>query len=234
MTGQWDEAVALSTRLLADPGLSPVNRITALTSLGSISARREGDAWTCLDEALAGDCDEQQRGSVAAWAQWIGVPHRLPLTGLAEPYQHEVDGDWQSAARAWTGLGCPFDTALALLGSADEPAIQHALRIFQDLAATTAVRLTCRRMRELGLRAGVTGPRPTTREHPFGLTRHEREVLDFVVEGRTNAEIAARLFISAKAVDHPVSAVLTKLDAPTRNVAAAEAVRLGLVATPDV
>jgi DNA-binding CsgD family transcriptional regulator len=46
---------------------------------------------------------------------------------------------------------------------------------------------------------------------------------------QTNAAIAAKLFISAKTVDHHVSAVLAKLGAPNRNAAAAQAAKLGLL-----
>jgi predicted ATPase len=49
--------------------------------------------------------------------------------------------------------------------------------------------------------------------------------------GHTNAEIAGKLFISVKTVGHHVSAVLAKLDAPTRRAAAARAAKLGLAGT---
>jgi DNA-binding NarL/FixJ family response regulator len=44
-----------------------------------------------------------------------------------------------------------------------------------------------------------------------------------------NADIAGRLFVSAKTIDHHVSAILRKLNVRTRGEAGAEAVRLGLV-----
>jgi DNA-binding CsgD family transcriptional regulator len=53
-------------------------------------------------------------------------------------------------------------------------------------------------------------------------------VLDLICTGHTNAQIAGQLFISVKTVAHHVSAVLAKLDTPTRGAAAAEAARRGL------
>jgi DNA-binding NarL/FixJ family response regulator len=59
--------------------------------------------------------------------------------------------------------------------------------------------------------------------------RRQQEVLDLTCAGRSNAEIAAALVISAKTVDHHVSAVLAKVGARTRTAAASVAARHGLV-----
>jgi DNA-binding NarL/FixJ family response regulator len=42
------------------------------------------------------------------------------------------------------------------------------------------------------------------------------EVLDLMAEHLTNAEIAQRLFLSERTVDHHVSAILSKLQVRTR------------------
>lgn len=107
--------------------------------------------------------------------------------------------------------------------------MREAFTTFQNLGASAAVRVTRQRMRLLGIRSIPAGARTATRAHPRGLTRREHDVLDLICDGHTNAQIGTKLFISAKTVDHHVSAILTKLGAPTRRAAAAEARRLGLV-----
>jgi DNA-binding NarL/FixJ family response regulator len=64
------------------------------------------------------------------------------------------------------------------------------------------------------------------------LTARELDVLGLVSEGCRNAEIARRLVVSEKTVDHHVSAILRKLDAKTRGEAAAAAARLGITQAP--
>jgi DNA-binding NarL/FixJ family response regulator len=61
------------------------------------------------------------------------------------------------------------------------------------------------------------------------LTARELEILELLVEGLRNAEIAERLYLSARTVDHHVSAVLGKLGARSRVEASQQAVRLGIL-----
>ena len=63
-----------------------------------------------------------------------------------------------------------------------------------------------------------------------GLTPREAEVLALVAEGRSNAEIAGRLFISAKTVSVHLSNLMAKLGAASRTEAVAVARRTHLLA----
>ena len=61
------------------------------------------------------------------------------------------------------------------------------------------------------------------------LTGRESEVLSLLAEGRTNAEIAATLFMSPKTASVHVSHIIAKLGAANRTEAAATARRQGLL-----
>jgi DNA-binding CsgD family transcriptional regulator len=182
-----------------------------------------------LADDVSADGDAWERGEVAVWLRRT-MSDRPPRGVVAEPYRLEIEGDGESAARAWAEIGCPYEQAMALLGVCNEDAWLAALAIFAELGATSPARVTRRKMREAGIQSIPSGPRSATREHPLKLTEREHQVLDLICRGRTNAQIAEQLFISAKTVQHHVSAVLAKLDAPSRNVAAMQAVQLGLVA----
>jgi DNA-binding NarL/FixJ family response regulator len=77
-------------------------------------------------------------------------------------------------------------------------------------------------MRRRGFTSIPRGSRHATRADKFGLTPRQREVLQLMSEGLTNADIGSKLFLSERTVDHHVGAVLAKLGVDSRR----EAVRL--------
>ena len=54
-------------------------------------------------------------------------------------------------------------------------------------------------------------------------------MLRLVADGMRNADVAEKLVVSRRTIDHHVAAVLRKLDAKTRGEAAAAAAGLGLL-----
>jgi DNA-binding CsgD family transcriptional regulator/tetratricopeptide (TPR) repeat protein len=144
-----------------------------------------------------------------------------------EPERTSLAGDWRAAAARWRQLRMPFELGIELLQSGEEVAMREALGVFDDLGAEPAARLARRRLRDAGVRHLPRRPRASTREHPAGLTERQAEVLALLTEGLTNTEIAARLVVSVRTVDHHVAAVLQKLGVATRQEAAALATASG-------
>jgi DNA-binding NarL/FixJ family response regulator len=85
-----------------------------------------------------------------------------------------------------------------------------------------------RRLRTRGGRGLPHGPCATARRNAANLTPRELEVLALVIQGLQNAEIAERLFLSPRTVEHHVAAILRKLDVRTRGQAGVKAARLGI------
>jgi DNA-binding NarL/FixJ family response regulator len=146
---------------------------------------------------------------------------------LAEPYARALAGDWREASRLWAELGCPYDAALASADGDDE-ACRRALEELHQLGASAAAKVVTREMRDRGTRGLPRGPLPQTSSNPAQLTAREVEVLALVADGLRNAEIAERLFVSVRTVDHHVSAILRKLDVDSRTQVAGAAAGLGI------
>ena len=180
------------------------NLDAAATSLKMTGAHAEqGNPW--------------KRGAVAVWQRRLGVETTASVT--VSPFDQQVAGEHAAAADRWEAIGNPYQAALAMLDDDVEDGWRRALEILERLGADATLAWARRRIRAAGARVPTTR-RATTHAHPDGLTRREHEVLDLVADGLTNDEIAARLVISAKTVDHHVSAVLGKLGVANRREAA--------------
>jgi DNA-binding NarL/FixJ family response regulator len=68
-----------------------------------------------------------------------------------------------------------------------------------------------------------------TRDKEDMLTQREREILQLLADGMSNAEVAARLFISQETVKSHVRHILAKLEADTRTHAVAIALREAII-----
>ena len=148
--------------------------------------------------------------------------------GCPEVFAAGLRGDWRAAADLWAEIGDPYERALELADSGLPQPTLDALAVLDGLGAAPAAALVRRRLRALGVERLPRGPQPTTRRNPAGLTGRQAEILRLLVDGLTNAEIAERLVVSVRTVDHHVSAVLQKLGVPSRQAARDAAAALDL------
>jgi DNA-binding CsgD family transcriptional regulator len=231
--GDPDADEALDEALeLARPG-GHLQRLGHIRGARAEAAWLVGDRERALDEARAAyDLALEKRhlwfaGELAYWQWKAGALGEVPAFA-ASPFVLQMVGSWREAATAWQERRCPYEAARALSEADDEDVLRQALHELRELGALPLATIVARRLRERGAHV-PRGPRPVTRENPAQLTSREMEVLQLVAEGLRNAEIAERLVLSRRTVDHHVSAILRKLGAETRGVAVAEARRLDLV-----
>jgi DNA-binding NarL/FixJ family response regulator len=132
---------------------------------------------------------------------------------------------WRRAANRFAELGHPHEEArartrlaavLRASGDADGSEIEAA-----------AARAVATRLQAVPLLEELGSARSTPGAGT--LTPREREILALVAAGRSNGEVGAQLFISAKTVSVHVSNVMAKLGASSRTEAVALARRAGLL-----
>jgi ATP/maltotriose-dependent transcriptional regulator MalT len=136
-----------------------------------------------------------------------------------------------AAVSAFARLGMPLETGRARMLLAEalretepstcEAEARSALSEFESLGAGRDADAAAAFLRELGVKASRSGPK-----NQGILTKREREVLALLGEGASNPEIAERLYLSRKTVEHHVAHVLAKLGLRNRAEAAAAATRL--------
>jgi DNA-binding CsgD family transcriptional regulator len=165
-------------------------------------------------------------GEFGMWAARFGAQHADPGR-MSRPFRLAVQGRHTEAAQAWQQLGCPYEQAEALTLSDDTDNVLQGLAILDDLGAKPLARLARARLRRLGVTGVPRGPRDETRENPAALTARQMEVLALMAGDLTNPQIADRLVVSKRTVDHHVSAILMKLGVSTRQDAIRVATEIG-------
>jgi len=166
-------------------------------------------------------------GDLAFWLWKLGELSETP-EGIAEPYRLVMEGKPVEAATIWEAKGMPYERALALMHG-DQTAQLEALEVFETLGAIAVASKLRQTLRDQGVSV-PRGKDQKTRRHAAGLTARQAEVLQLLDKGLSNTEIADRLFVSPRTVENHVSAVMSKLNASTRNKAVVKAAEQGLLA----
>lgn len=192
--------------------------------------RRDDSITRCNLEVLEELLDCGTPWLIADLALWLwldGHIDRIPEQA-AEPVQWLGGGEWERAAQWFAGRGIPYEQAVALsLG--DTQARLEALRIADRIGATALASRFRRQLRAHGVKGVPRRPVAGAVSNRFGLTRRQTEVLELLVEGLSNVEIAERLFIAPRTVENHVSALLSKLGVSSRQEAATLAGEPGLL-----
>jgi len=228
----WQPLLAEARALVA--GSVEIPRLEPVACAHAEAAWLDGDAGRVGDAAAPAYARALERPvswRVGELSIWMWRAGRLDVSPVAVPsvVRTQLRGEWRAAAAEWERLGCSVEQAFALADADDEGAQRAALALFERLGSTAGAALARRRLHAMGARQVPRGARATTRAHPAGLTKRQHEILILICDGLRNAEIAERLYVSEKTVDHHVSAVLEKLDARSRTEAAARAREMGLL-----
>jgi ATP/maltotriose-dependent transcriptional regulator MalT len=229
-TGQVEEAES-SAIALAYENHPPMVRIAALVVLARIRTRTGNfdEARKLIAEArsLASLTGEAQRIVPVIVAQlelsWIAgddiptkeISHAEDnlFTERKHSYHYRMLTQWMQGSE-----DTPYEKAIE----------SYDLRTLSLLGATATIEKVKSLMKEKGI-AIPRGLRDSTKSNPFQLTNRQIDVLNLLSEGLQNTEIADRLFISAKTVDHHISAILSKLDVNSRSRAVSKARETGLL-----
>jgi DNA-binding CsgD family transcriptional regulator/tetratricopeptide (TPR) repeat protein len=220
----------------------------SLLGVLTVALRVEADATV-----LPGGADHTRLERLVALAAPVTTrsPDELPDVQLGSALctaeitraRGETPEPWADVVALARRLRRPYRLGYALLRLAEHelatgarrPAAEHlseAHGVGERLSAAPlvgAVEAVARRAR-LTI-AGGEADAPARPATPFGLTAREVEVLGLLADGASNRQIARTLFISERTAAVHVSHILAKLQAGTRQQAAATAYRAGLLAT---
>ena len=196
-----------------------------------ITGNTDSEQLTRLREIVAQGIAEGSPWPSGALSFWMWKLGELPIIpeSVIGPYQQSLKGDHLAAAEGWAAIGSPYEEAIART-HLDQANQLKALEMLESLGATAVAAKHRKAMRDQGMTV-PRGKSKSTRSNVAGLTARQAEVLVLLAEGLTNNQIADRLFLSPRTVEHHVTSVLSKLDATARDKAVSTARDAGLLPT---
>ncbi len=164
-------------------------------------------------------------GELALWLWLDGRIDAIPVES-PPPYRMLGNGEWEKAAEWFSERSIPYEKALALtLGDTEDKL--EALTILDGVGADPLASKVRSQLKADGVTGIPRRSRGAANAGHLGLTTRQNEVLGLLGEGLTNGEIADRLYISTRTVDHHVSAILNKLGVNSRKEAVTAASEAG-------
>jgi DNA-binding CsgD family transcriptional regulator len=214
--------------------VGPLRTAMRLAEAGGMEEPGVDFFWPDLVEAHVRVGDG--RGALAALRGFAAVAERAgrPWTGSALARcrgliasEGEIDRHFAEAERLLDGSPMPFERARTALAHGERLRrarrrrearlrLGAALGIFEELGAAAWAERARAELRASGARA-------RSRREPAGdeLTAQELTVAQAVVEGASNREVAARLFVSPKTVEGHLGSIYRKLGVRSRTQLAA-------------
>lgn len=199
--------------------------------------------------AQAEDGATDETGRLGGIDRWL----RLAAAELDRLDQRDTPETWSSLADqleaidnlAYAAIARLREAAVRLSRGDDRALVEAALRSVLGHAEEMGATVFRDRAHELArvgritfgdsdaTEASATPTSASSVADPWGLSAREREVLGLLVDGRTNVQIGAALFISDKTASVHVTHILDKLGVDSRVEAALLAVRAGFVAPAE-
>jgi DNA-binding CsgD family transcriptional regulator len=192
---------------IVDPALEPFwpGMFFALTAVGEsdradvlaqelrVRAERLGHDWGVAFAAIGHGLAAAARGS-GEQAEQLLSESLESLSG----HQHHLERGW-----TWVALGRTLRARKQKRRARD--AFEHARKIFDDMGSVQWLE-----------RVELETERAVARPAPNELTATERAVAHLIVDGRSNAQIAAQLYVSLSTVEGYVSQIYDKTGVTSR------------------
>ena len=205
--GRVDEARRIVTGCLVDQPANRPGRVDLLRATVQIAVAAD-------DLDMAARSVEELETIVETYDSVFARASALLARGRLELARGDATASatLTEAARCWQELDIPFELATT------RTVLAQALHDQGELDAAASMFAAARGLfDQLGVTHAVSAPVAL----PAGLTEREVEVLRLLAEGRTNKEIAAQLYLSAKTVSRHLSNIFTKIGVSSRAAATA-------------